>query len=110
MDRDDLYQEARVAMWLAPKGVERVAAYRRIVELLRRSRRGGRPTFCELADTHATADIVDLVTDRERLRGVLAAKLSDLERTAVGRAARGEGCPKGPLDNALQRARKKLTA
>ena len=51
MDRHDIYQEAVLAAWLAPAGLEHVAARRRIIELLRRSQRGGRPTFCELVDS-----------------------------------------------------------
>ena len=110
MDRDDIYQEASLAAWLAPCGLERLAARRRVIELLRRSQRGGRPTFCKLVDTPAGVDVVDLVAHRERLHHVLTANLSDLERSAIGRVVRGESCPKGPLDNALQRARRKLTA
>jgi DNA-directed RNA polymerase specialized sigma24 family protein len=112
-DRDDLAQEARLAMWLAPEpALRRLCAYRQIVELLRKSKRGGRPTHsCELLEDDAvSADIVDLVAARERLRGVLAFPLSELERQAVGRAARGEGCTARPLDNALQRARRKLAS
>ena len=110
MDCDDIYQEAMVAAWLAPCGLERLAARRRVIELLRRSQRGGRPTFCEFVDAPSSGDVVDIVVARERLRDVLAADLSDLERTALGRVMRGEGCSERPFDNALQRARKKLAA
>jgi DNA-directed RNA polymerase specialized sigma24 family protein len=110
LDSDDLYQEAAVAVWMAPAGMERLCARRRVIELLRRSKRGGRPEFVELGDVASPDRMVDLVAARERLRAVVNAPLSDLERCAVGRVARGEGCPKGPLDNALQRARKKLAA
>jgi hypothetical protein len=98
-------------MWLAPEGLERVAAYRRVVEILRRSKRGGRPTFCELHEEHAIRDdVADIAVARERVRELARIGLSDLEREALGCVVRGEACPKGPLDNALQRARRKLAA
>lgn len=111
MDRDDIYQEASLAAWLASPGLERVAARRRVIELLRRSKRGGRPTFCELAEMPLSADVIDLVTARETLRRVLATPLSELERVALGRAIRGESVTESKaIDNALWRARRKLAA
>lgn len=108
-DREDMAQEARIAMWQAPEGIERLCARRRLIEIVRRSQRGGRPAFCELHDIEDAADVVDLVSARDRLRDVLAASLTDLERTAVGRTLRGELC-RHPYDNALYRARRKLAA
>lgn len=107
---EDLYQEARIAVWLAPEGFERLCARRRIVELLRRSQRGGRPSFVQLLEVESSENVFDIVAARERVREMTQVPLSDLERMALGRVFRGEGCPKGPLDNALQRARRKLAA
>lgn len=108
-DREDMLQEARVAAWLAPCGLERVAARRRLIEIVRRSQRGGRPELCPPVDVPDPQDVVDVVAARQRLRSVLATSFTDLEREALGRAVRGEGCV-GRLDNALQRARRKLAA
>lgn len=109
-DDEDLYQEARLAMWLAPAGLERVAARRRVIELLRRSKRGGRPTHVELVEAESSDNLVDIAAARAELRRVLAFPLSDLERKALGRVIRGEFCTEKRLDNALQRVRKKLAA
>ena len=105
---EDLYQEAVIAIWRAPEGLERLCARRRVIELLRRSQR--RPTFAALEDVASPADVVDLAAAREELRRILAVPLSNLEREALGRAARGEFCSGKRLDNALQRARKKVAA
>lgn len=107
---EDLYQEAVIAIWRAPEGLERLCARRRVIELLRRSQRAGRPTFVGLVDAESPEDVVDVAAAREELRRVLSVPLSDLEREALGRAARGEACSGRRLDNALQRARKKVAA
>jgi len=113
-DAEDLYQEARIAMWLAPTPeLARLCARRRIVEILRKSKRGGRPTaLCELTETASptSGDVVDIVLTRERLREMGRVELSPLERSALSRVVRGEGCSEKQLDNALQRARRKLAA
>lgn len=109
LDRDDLYQEAWLAAWLAP-GLERLAARRRIIELLRRSQRGGRPRFVELVEAESSRNIIDIVETRERLRAILSTPLSDLERVALGRSLRGESCGERHLDNARQRALEKVSA
>jgi DNA-directed RNA polymerase specialized sigma24 family protein len=110
-EREDLVQEARIAAWLAPPGLERLAARRRLIEIVRRSRRGGRPELCAPVDVQDSGDILDLVAARERLRGILSAPLSDLEQVALGRVIRGEPYRhEKRLDNALQRARRKLAA
>lgn len=107
-EAEDIYQEAVIAMWLAPEvGLRRVCAYRRVVELLRRSKR--RPIFCVLHDDEAkTDDLIEMVAGRERLRLVLSTNLSDLERIALGRSLRGESCGERHLDNARQRALEKV--
>jgi DNA-directed RNA polymerase specialized sigma24 family protein len=107
-DREDMLQEARIAMWLAPPGIENLCARRRLIEIVRRSKRGGRPSFCEPVDAPDHADVVDLVDARERIRAVLSAPLTDLERAAIGSVVRGKPCTEKALDNALQRARRKL--
>jgi DNA-directed RNA polymerase specialized sigma24 family protein len=109
-DPEDMLQEARIAAWLAPRGLERVAARRRLIEIVRRSKRGGRPTFCQLHETADSVDVVDIVAARERLREILEAPYSDLQRVAIGRKLRGESCGEKRLDNALQVARRKLAA
>ena len=75
-----------------------------------RRERYRRPQFAELPETVPSRDeTVNLVHARERLRAVLAADLTPVERTAIGRAARGEPCTEKRLDNALHRARRKLS-
>ena len=108
-DRDDLAQEARLAMWLAPRGIERLVARRAVIEIVRRARRGGRPEFSELHDEHEGGDLLDLLEARETLRGVLSARLSAVEREALGYVIRGEPYARSKrLDNAVMRARRKL--
>jgi hypothetical protein len=109
-DADDLAQEARIAAWCAPDGLERLAARRRVIELLRRSKRGGRPTFVALSEHESTENVHDIAEARETLRRIARAPLSELEREAVRRVAIGEPCPKPVLHNALGRARRKLAA
>ena len=111
MDSDDLAQEARLAAWLAP-GNERVAARRRVLDLLKFSQR--RPRFAAAIEdfrlVDARADVVELVEARERLRSVIAANLTQSERVAVGRRLRGEPIRRDEkvLDQAWFRARRKL--
>ena len=59
MDKQDLRQEARLAMWLARPGCERIAARRRILDLLKMSQR--RPQFVELVEAETTGELADLV-------------------------------------------------
>ena len=107
MDADDLAQEARLAAWLAP-GNERTAARRRILDLLKAARR--RPLHAALHDdVPAPDDLVVRVEAREQLRAVIACDLAPREREALGRRLRGEPIPKGALDQAWFRARRKLT-
>lgn len=108
MDSDDLAQEARLAAWLAPPGAERIAARRRILDLIKFSQR--RPLFAPEVEIANSADVVDLVLARERIRGALASPLSDRERHALGRAIRGESVAEKSIENALARARRKLAA
>ena len=108
MDAEDLAQEARLAAWLAP-GNERIAARRRILDLLKFAQR--RPRFALLVDEPVAPDsIVDLIAARERLRRVLATPLTDRERSALGRAIRGEPIARGEkaAQGALARARRKV--
>jgi DNA-directed RNA polymerase specialized sigma24 family protein len=107
-DAEDLLQEARLAAWLAPH-CPRLAARRRLIEIVRRSKRAKRPELCAPVDVADPADVVDLVLARERLREVARAPLSELEREAIRRVAIGEGCSEKTLDNALHRARRKLS-
>ena len=118
-DRDDVRQEAAYAAILAARSHDpargslrsfvRLVVTRHLTEQVRRERYR-RPQFSELPETvSAQGSVVDLVHARERLRTVLAADLTPMERTALGRAARGEPCTEKRLDNALQRARRKLS-
>lgn len=91
MDREDVEQEARIAAWLAPAGAERIAARRRIVDLLIASRRLKRGSLVELEDDLVSRiDVLEAVVVRETLRNVLAAPMSEAEREALGRVLRGE--------------------
>src|SRR3990167_6639113 len=102
-DRDDVRQEAAFAAIVAERSHEpargnlrsfvRLVVTRHLTEQVRRERYR-RPQFSELAETMGTPDnVVDLVAARERLRTVLAADLTPVERTALGRAARGGARP-----------------
>lgn len=91
LDRDDVEQEARIAAHFAPAGLERLAARRRVIELLRRSRRGGRPTFAVLEDVHpSSVDVLGSVCDRETIREAIESTGNGSEREALGRVLRGE--------------------
>ena len=69
-DRDDICQEAMLAAWLAPSGLERVAARRRVLDILKAARR--RPRFVELVEVETPDNVVDAVDAGDRLRAVLA--------------------------------------
>lgn len=121
-DWDDVAQEARYALerarlaydpsrgasWLTFAWI-RVRGH--LIEQVRRETQR-RPQFAYLSEQHPSpGDVVDLVAAREELRRVVETPLTDMERSALGRAVRGEPCsePKW-LDNALWRARRKVAA
>jgi hypothetical protein len=114
--REDVEQEARFALLEAdvPAGAfhfAKVVVHRHLIEQVRRETLR-RPKFAaELEDVVATsADVVDIVEARERLRSIARVYLSELEREAVRRVVTGKGCSDKRFDNALQRARRKLRA
>lgn len=113
LDRDDLFQEARLAAWLAPVGAERIAARRRILDLLKFAQRRPRfaPAIEDMRLVDARADVVDLAAARERLRAVCAVP-GRSERIALGRALRGEPIRRHEkaLQVALHRVRLRLAA
>ena len=108
-DRDDIYQEALIAMWRAGPDVGRTAARRCVIDLVRRAKRG--PRMCALVEAQAPENIADVVDARVRLRAVLDADLSENERTALGRCIRGEPIRRSEkaLGVALWRARRRLS-
>lgn len=109
-DRDDICQEAMLAAWLAPSGLERVAARRRVLDILKAARR--RPRFVELVEVETPDNVVDAVDARDRLRAVLAAARTENERVAIARVMRGEPIARDEkaLQVALWRLRRKVAA
>lgn len=109
MDADDIYQEARLAAWLAPAGLERMAARRQVYDLMKI---GQRRRFDALGerDVASHVDVVDIVDARERLRAIMAMPWTPLQRRALGRRIRGEGNTEKQLDNAWFAVRRKLAA
>ena len=105
-------QEARIAAWLAPSGLGRVAARRQVMNVVRRAQRHPRlapEVEIEVADT-----VTNVVDARERLRAALAEARTENERTALGshparrtHRLRGEGAPGRALAPAAQ-ARRRL--
>lgn len=111
LDREDVEQEARLAAWLAPAGLERVAARRRVLDLLKASQRGkrGRAEELDLDRASSSLDVAALVEARLRLAGLLSERLSRSEREAIGRVVRGEPIRRGDkrLGQALYRFRRR---
>ena len=112
--REDVEQEALLALCRHQPSSPQLAKTiirRHLIEQVRRETQR-RPQCVQGGEADArsdTFDLVQLIEERERLRAVLNAPLSDLERAAVGRTLRGEPCYH-PYDNALYRARRKLAA
>lgn len=107
---EDLAQEARIAAWLAPE-CPKIAARRQVLDVVKVANR--KAVLCELdTEPATTADVVDVVDARERLRGVLAADLTPKMREAIGRVIRGEPIryEEKALQGALARARRRLAA
>jgi hypothetical protein len=110
LEPDDLEQEARLAAWLAPAGLERIAARRRVLDLLKASRRMKRGVAVEFVTEPASSvDVFAVVSARETLRGVLEGKLSPSEAEALGRLVRDEPIRRGEkrLESALYRFRQR---
>ena len=111
-DREDLVQEARIAAWLAPSGLGRVAAKRRVLDVVKAAQR--RPRLYELVEAEAPGTVEDVVVMRERLREVIASVRNDSEREALRRVFRGEPLEVGrdgkALSVALARFRQRLAA
>lgn len=136
-DRDDVIQEARIGLWEAARCYDRelgpfppfaklVIRLRLLDAIKRANAKRHRPLTgrahqtvtvdgdqLTLVDAAASPESVEgRVLERERLRLVVEtiAGLSALERRAIVRAINGHGCVDKTLDNALQRARRKLRA
>ena len=105
---EDLFQEARLAAWLAPAGLERVAARRRVIDVVRSARR--RVELASEVDVEVQDTVLDVVVARERLRAVLAAARTENERAALARVMRDDPIARHEkaLQVALWRLRRKV--
>lgn len=105
-DSDDLYQEARLAAWLAEPCHARVAAMRQVLDVIKIANR--KPLLTEPIDVSCGSDMADRVEAREFLR--LLPSLPPNERQALGRVIRGEPIRRHEkaLQSSLVRARKRL--
>lgn len=109
LEREDIEQEAWIAVWLAPPGLERMAARRQVLDLIKMANR--RPEFHRFMEDPAShVDVETVVAARERLREVIDAATTPMEKIAVGRAARGEPISRheSGLGVALWRLRQRL--
>lgn len=108
LDPDDLYQEATLAAWLAPH-CPRIAARRRILDLLKWSQRRPKTVLLDERIGQAPDALMDA---RETLRRVISANLTEHERIALGRSIRGEPIRREEkaLGVAYWRVRKRLLA
>ena len=97
--------------WLAPSGLERLAAKRRILDVVKAAQR--RPRLYELVEAEAPGTVTDVVGARERLREILASVRNESEREALRRTFLGEPVDVGAdgkrLSVALSRFRRRLT-
>lgn len=112
---EDRLQEARLALFRCPvklsPAVAQIVVRNCMIQHLRKETRRHRPQFVLFDVEPASLPLEEQVENRETLRQVLATNFSPIERCALGRAIRGEGCTEPKvIDNALQRARKKLAA
>lgn len=110
-DREDIEQEARIAAYLAPAGLERMAARRRVLDLVKHAQREKRGRLVELErEVASRLDVLEEVVIRETLRDVLSMRMTDSEREALGRVVRGEpiGRNEPRLGAAIWRLRKRL--
>ncbi len=80
-EAEDIFQEASLAAWCAPAGLERVAARRRVLDVVKAAQR--RPRFAELVEVAAPDTVVDVIDARDRLRAALAAVGTENERAAA---------------------------
>lgn len=109
-DREDIEQEARIGAWLAPAGLERVVARRRVLDLVNKANRRRLEFFPEEYDPPSRIDVVEVVAARERLRRLAAVELSPVQREAVRRVVIDGEAYAGDkrIDNALYAARQKF--
>lgn len=112
MDREDIEQEARIAMLGSP--YPQRAARLRVIDLLKMALR--KPQFAELHDRHGR-DIEDRLDAREYLRATLAMppmQRQTLLSVACGftyeEVAEARGVTTSAVDGALYQARRKLRA
>ena len=95
MDADDIYQEARLAAWLAPAGLEHIAARRQVYDLMRIGQRRRFDTLGHDMESvsRSSSDVVDIVDARDRLRAIMAAPRTENERTALRHRVSGTPIP-----------------
>jgi DNA-directed RNA polymerase specialized sigma24 family protein len=112
-EREDIEQEARLAILRAPEVHSRIAARRQVLDVVKvanRRRLYALPVD-EDGDEHDEPDSYDLVEHvllREELRTVIAAAHTRKERVALGRLIRGESTSRPKwVDNALVRVRRR---
>lgn len=111
-DREDVEQEAWLALERAKPeshALAKVVVHRHLIEQVRRETRR-RPQFSLLTDTHADPVVLEEIAEqREQVRRIATACLSQSERRALVVMLNGEPY-KGnkSVDNALTRARRKL--
>ncbi|HMA26057.1 MAG: sigma-70 family RNA polymerase sigma factor [Solirubrobacterales bacterium] len=126
-DRDDVKQEAMVALLEAARSYDpsrgpfkvlaRIVVKRRLRDALKAARARKHELLSAASPLDGTqrapADVVDLVALRLEVQRIVRAShaLSPLEREALGMSLRGEPYYRDKrLDNAAQRARKRLAA
>lgn len=118
-DHDDLAQEVRYAIERARPGFDPrkgswthfawLVAERHLKELVTAANRQKRGKFVELSlEVQAPQDLVSLVEDRENLRKMLEAPLTERERVALGQLIRGEPITSKSMDNARYKAKRKV--
>lgn len=109
LDREDIEQEARIAVWLAPAGLERMAARRQVLDLIKIANR--KPELHRfMQDPAASIDVERVVAARETLRELIDAAHTPAEKIGLGRALRGEPISRteSTIGVALWRLRQRL--
>jgi hypothetical protein len=109
-DADDIFQEARLAAWLAPPGSEFLAALCQVKDLMKigQRRRLYQLAQPEIPEGH---DFFGAIEARERLGALLAAPVTANEWIALGRRIGGKpiGRNEPALDQAWYRLRTRAT-
>jgi hypothetical protein len=104
-DREDIEQEARLAMFLCPE-YPRLAARRRVIDIVKRPR----IRWEQIREVASPGDVVDRIDARVTLERVLRAPRTRNEEVAVGRVLRGEPIRRHEktLQGTLYRFRKRV--